>query len=107
MSSNYDYTSVFTRPIADGKFVIGFGERKAPASFLNSCSKFLYFDEDQPDEKSIRHQKPLTRSPAGQYKLLVTYLDNLNWLMMVCKSTASFANALLVCKVSEAEAVDS
>jgi hypothetical protein len=30
----------------DGKFVIGFGERKAPLAFVNSCSLFLYLDED-------------------------------------------------------------
>lgn len=45
VSSDCDFTPLVTRALADGKFVIGFGERKAPAAFVNSCSKFLFIDE--------------------------------------------------------------
>lgn len=45
VSSDCDFTPLVTRALADGKFVIGFGERKAPAAFVNSCSKFLFLDE--------------------------------------------------------------
>ena len=48
VSSDCDFTPLVTRALADGKFVIGFGERKAPKAFTNSCSKFLYLDEIQP-----------------------------------------------------------
>jgi uncharacterized protein (TIGR00288 family) len=56
VSSDCDFTPLVTRALADGKFVIGFGERKAPMAFVNSCSKFLYLDEMQNQEQS--KQKP-------------------------------------------------
>ena len=37
---------------------IGFGDRKAPAAFVNSCSKFLYLDDMDAEEKPIEKQKP-------------------------------------------------
>jgi len=46
VSSDCDFTPLVTRTLADGKLVIGFGERKAPLAFVNSCSKFLYFDHE-------------------------------------------------------------
>lgn len=46
VSSDCDFTPLVTRTLADGKLVIGFGERKAPLAFVNSCSKFLYFDKE-------------------------------------------------------------
>ncbi|MEH6450483.1 MAG: NYN domain-containing protein [Oleispira sp.] len=46
VSSDCDFTPLVTRTLADGKFVIGFGERKAPLPFVNSCSRFLYLDGD-------------------------------------------------------------
>lgn len=45
VSSDSDFTPLVTRALADGKRVIGFGERKAPDAFVNSCSKFLFLDE--------------------------------------------------------------
>lgn len=45
VSSDCDFTPLVTRALADGKTVLGFGERKAPAAFVNSCSKFLFLDE--------------------------------------------------------------
>jgi uncharacterized protein (TIGR00288 family) len=45
VSSDCDFTPLVTRALADGKFLIGFGERKAPSAFVNSCSRFLYLDE--------------------------------------------------------------
>ncbi len=57
VSSDCDFTPLVTRALADGKFVIGFGERKAPAAFVNSCSKFLYLDAEIEKEEEI---KPLT-----------------------------------------------
>jgi uncharacterized protein (TIGR00288 family) len=54
VSSDCDFTPLVTRALADGKTIIGFGERKAPMPFVNSCSRFLFLDDDQ--EKEI----PLT-----------------------------------------------
>jgi len=53
VSSDCDFTPLVTRALADGKFVIGFGERKAPAAFVNSCSKFLFLDEIEKEEKLV------------------------------------------------------
>ncbi|MCI2282445.1 NYN domain-containing protein [Colwellia sp. MSW7] len=53
VSSDCDFTPLVTRALADGKFVIGFGERKAPSAFVNSCSKFLYLDEIEAEEKVV------------------------------------------------------
>ena len=53
VSSDSDFTPLATRLQADGKTVVGFGERKAPLPFVNACSKFLYLDqEDEPQETS-------------------------------------------------------
>ena len=41
-----DFTPLATRILADGKSVIGFGERKTPSVFVNACSTFLFLDEE-------------------------------------------------------------
>ncbi|NMH67202.1 NYN domain-containing protein [Shewanella salipaludis] len=46
ISSDCDFTPLVTRALADGKAVFGFGERKAPTAFVNSCSRFLYLDAE-------------------------------------------------------------
>lgn len=58
VSSDCDFTPLVTRALADGKFVFGFGERKAPAAFVNSCSRFLYLNEEQKDEKPVQCKNP-------------------------------------------------
>ena len=45
VSSDSDFTPMVTRALAEGKVVLGFGERKAPMPFVNACSKFLFLDE--------------------------------------------------------------
>ncbi|PAS98675.1 MAG: hypothetical protein CGU28_00555 [Candidatus Dactylopiibacterium carminicum] len=47
VSSDSDFTPLATRLQADGKLVVGFGERKTPAPFVNACSKFLYLDREE------------------------------------------------------------
>jgi uncharacterized LabA/DUF88 family protein len=53
VSSDSDFTPLATRLQADGKMVVGFGERKAPAPFVNACSKFLYLDIEDADEGQV------------------------------------------------------
>jgi hypothetical protein len=36
-----------TRALAEGKVVLGFGERKTPSPFVNACSKFLFLDDPE------------------------------------------------------------
>jgi len=50
VSSDCDFTPLVTRALADGKVVIGFGERKTPDAFVNSCSLFLFLDSQEGDE---------------------------------------------------------
>ena len=45
VSSDCDFTPMVTRALAEGKVVLGFGERKTPMPFVNACSKFLFLDE--------------------------------------------------------------
>jgi uncharacterized protein (TIGR00288 family) len=46
VSSDSDFTPMVTRALAEGKVVLGFGERKTPSPFVNACSKFLFLDEE-------------------------------------------------------------
>lgn len=47
-SSDSDFTPLATRLQADGKKVIGFGERKTPLALVNACSTFLYLEQENP-----------------------------------------------------------
>lgn len=47
ISSDSDFTPMVTRALAEGKVVLGFGERKTPAPFVNACSKFLFLDQSE------------------------------------------------------------
>ena len=58
VSSDCDFPSLVTRALASSMFVIGFGERKDPVTFVNSCSKFLFLEEVQNQDKpkkSLKH----------------------------------------------------
>ena len=56
VSSDSDFTPLVTRALAEGKVVLGFGERKTPTPFVNACSKFLFLDEEK--EKTKAAVKP-------------------------------------------------
>eukprot|EP00481_Brizalina_sp_1-RS-2013_P003332 TRINITY_DN9007_c0_g1_i1.p1 TRINITY_DN9007_c0_g1~~TRINITY_DN9007_c0_g1_i1.p1 ORF type:complete len:132 (+),score=25.27 TRINITY_DN9007_c0_g1_i1:53-448(+) len=70
VSSDCDFTPIVTRALADGKFIIGFGERKAPTAFVNSCSKFLYLDDIETEEKQIQTRKPSIKSDTRLINML-------------------------------------
>jgi uncharacterized protein (TIGR00288 family) len=70
VSSDCDFTPLVTRALADGKFVIGFGERKAPSAFVNSCSKFLYLDDESHDEKPVQPIKTNIKSDSKLINML-------------------------------------
>lgn len=57
VSSDCDFTPLVTRTLAEGKVVLGFGERKTPSPFVNACSKFLFLD-DAPDDSSTEQAQP-------------------------------------------------
>lgn len=52
VSSDSDFTPLCTRLRADGKQVIGFGRQTTPEPFVNSCTSFLYLDEDNSNKTS-------------------------------------------------------
>lgn len=70
VSSDCDFTPLVTRALADGKFVIGFGERKAPDAFVNSCSRFLYLDDEQEEEVPLQKQTKNLKSDTRLINLL-------------------------------------
>tara|TARA_R110002094_G_scaffold72747_2_gene80964 strand:- start:12036 stop:12740 length:705 start_codon:yes stop_codon:yes gene_type:complete len=70
VSSDCDFTPLVTRVLADGKFVIGFGERKAPIAFVNSCSKFLFIDETNGEEKPKLLKPPSIKCDTKLINLL-------------------------------------
>ncbi len=59
VTSDCDFTPLVTRALAEGKVVLGFGERKTPAAFANACSKFLYLDEEKNEGKTAARPKNL------------------------------------------------
>jgi len=70
VSSDCDFTPLVTRALADGKFVIGFGERKAPTAFVNSCSKFLFVEE----VNSNSEVEPISGSKLKRDTKLITLI---------------------------------
>jgi len=81
MSSDSDFTPLVMRVRAEGKEVLGFGEKKTPDPFVNACSTFLYLeqigsDEGKSDskpssEKSIQEQKKTTSELKADTKLVM------------------------------------
>ena len=69
VTSDCDFTPLATRILSEGKFVIGFGQRKTPSAFVNACSTFLFLDEEQKDE-TISSKKRGLRKNEKLIKLL-------------------------------------
>jgi len=57
VSSDSDFTPMVTRALAEGKVVLGFGERKTPLPFVNACSKFLFLDKSSTDNQDSSQAK--------------------------------------------------
>lgn len=55
VSSDSDYTPLAQRIREEGVVVIGYGESKTPISFVNSCKKFIF--SDQEPEKNPKSEK--------------------------------------------------
>ncbi len=53
VSSDCDFTPLVLRLRADGKQVIGFGGKSAPAPFVASCTRFLYLDESESSKPTL------------------------------------------------------
>lgn len=69
VTSDCDFTPLVTRVLAEGKVVLGFGERKTPSAFVNACSRFLYLDEEKKEAKVSTRPKSV-KSDAKLINLL-------------------------------------
>ena len=70
VSSDCDFTPMVTRALAEGKVVLGFGERKTPSPFVNACSKFLYLDQEPKQNGSVRERSKNIKSDTKLINLL-------------------------------------
>ena len=70
VSSDCDFTSLVRRLREDGKQVIGFGDQKTPATFINSCTRFLYLDDEPPASMTDRQEPPTGKELKGNTKLM-------------------------------------
>lgn len=70
VSSDCDFTPMVTRALAEGKVVLGFGERKTPSPFVNACSKFLYLDEESQNSDTPQTRTKNIKSDTKLINLL-------------------------------------
>ena len=70
VTSDCDFTPMVTRALAEGKVVLGFGERKTPPPFVNACSKFLYLDQPQSVEDKSKAKPKNIKSDTKLIDLL-------------------------------------
>lgn len=70
VSSDCDFTPLVLRLRADGKQVIGFGDSKAPAPFVASCTRFLYLDDDKKAKEVQTDKTGSANKLKGDTKLM-------------------------------------
>ena len=70
VSSDCDFTPMVTRALAEGKVVLGFGERKAPSPFVNACSKFLFLDQEPRKDGTVQTKSKNIKSNTKLINLL-------------------------------------
>ena len=70
VSSDCDFTPMVTRALAEGKVVLGFGERKTPSPFVNACSKFLFLDQEPKNNGSVQTKPKNIKSDTKLINLL-------------------------------------
>lgn len=70
VSSDCDFTPMVTRALAEGKVVLGFGERKTPSPFVNACSKFLFLDQEPSTNDTTQAQTKEIKSNTKLISLI-------------------------------------
>lgn len=90
ISSDSDFTRLASRLREDGKTVIGMGEKKTPAAFVNACEQFKYLEvlaesskadaEEEEEEKQTKSPAPKTSSPtrATLSKAITAIIDDVS-----------------------------
>jgi len=76
VSSDCDFTPMVTRALAEGKVVLGFGERKAPSPFVNACSKFLFLDQEPEKNGVVQKKSKNLKSDTKLINLLRKAIDS-------------------------------
>jgi uncharacterized LabA/DUF88 family protein len=71
VSSDCDFTPLCIRLRADGKQVIGFGGKNTPDPFINSCTKFLFLEEQPKSKQASKKVKIPGENLKGNSKLLM------------------------------------
>lgn len=77
VASDSDYTRLATRIREDGLFVIGVGERKTPAAFVNACNQFIY-TENLVGPREIRKKATTRETKADTSDPLNLLLEGFN-----------------------------
>ncbi len=72
VSSDCDFTPLIMRLRAEGKQVIGFGGQSTPEPFMNSCTKFLYLDDNEQSKERRKRNKESGVDLKGNSKLMNT-----------------------------------
>lgn len=68
VSSDCDFTPLVMRLRAEGKRVIGFGERKTPSPFVNACTPFLFLNEVVEPEAISEEKVEVKSEPSATAK---------------------------------------
>jgi uncharacterized protein (TIGR00288 family) len=76
VSSDCDFTPMVTRALAEGKVVLGFGERKTPTPFVNACSKFLFLDQETKKNGTQQTKSKNIKSDTKLINLLRQAIDS-------------------------------
>ncbi|MBT7866438.1 MAG: NYN domain-containing protein [Opitutales bacterium] len=76
VSSDCDFTPLVLRLRSDGKQVIGFGSKKAPAPFVASCTRFLYLDDSETKTKKAQTGKADSGNSLKRDTKLIKLLRN-------------------------------
>ena len=83
MTSDSDFTPLVLRILESGFPVYGFGEKKTPKPFVDSCSPFIYIenlvsagkDKEESDKSPTKKSKAQLRQNSALVKLLRTAVD--------------------------------
>lgn len=63
ISSDSDFTRLASRLREDGKIVIGMGEKKTPAAFVNACEQFKYLEVLAESSKGVPEEEEEDEKP--------------------------------------------
>ncbi len=75
VSSDCDFTPLVLRLRADGKQVIGFGDAQTPDPFIQSCTRFLYLDDNKKAKATQKDKAGSSDKLKGDTKLMKLLLS--------------------------------